>query len=105
MKEDELIETISDLKGWGTTLDKNIIEERIVKAVRELYAAIAAQDAEIARLKAIIREVEWVWDSEGYNPLTDTEMPESYECTFCHAKSPEDNHAESCPFYKWEGDD
>jgi len=66
---------------------------------------IADLRAEIARLKAIIREVEWVWDSEGYNPLTDTEMPESYECTFCHAKSPEDNHAESCPFYKWEGDD
>jgi len=57
-----------------------------------LCAAISEKDAEIERLKDVIRKVEWV------NPPAHI----GWYCLICAMPS-EHGHHEHCPFYRWEG--
>ena len=56
-----------------------------------------AKDAEIARLKEIIRKAEWLWYRQDY-PVPDTFQA----CQIFHNDYLL-GHATDCPFYKWEG--
>lgn len=65
--------------------------------VDRLRTAIAKKDAEIERLSAIIRAVEWVRYNQEY-AVSDGFLA----CPIC------DNdfllgHQDECPFYKWKG--
>lgn len=69
-----------------------------------LRAELAAAQAEIERLRGIIRGTEWVLSADEYDPSKETIVVQ-YECAICHfvyLDSPGE-HAEHCPFYQWEG--
>ena len=48
MSEDDLIEEIRRLQSYGTEWELFVIEERVIMAVRELYAEIERLKKELA---------------------------------------------------------
>lgn len=74
--------------------------------IEQLRADLAAKDAEIERLRGIIRMAEWKYTIGEYDAYNDRTPPDKYECLNCGfvflADMPR-SHAETCPFYQWEG--
>ena len=57
----------------------------------------AALQAQVDRLKEIIRKAEWLWYRQDYP------VPDPFQaCQICHNDYLL-GHATDCPFYKWEG--
>ena len=85
---------ISQVKGDESKMKEHWENARV--ALVAFRAAIAEKDAEIERLKGVIRKVEWV-------NLTDGDGNFAYqECSEC-GYSREHGHHQDCPFRGWEG--
>lgn len=69
-----------------------------------LRAELAAAQAEVERLREIIRGTEWVLSADEYDPPKETIVVQ-YECAICHFVYFDNpgEHSEICPFYQWEG--
>ena len=92
---EELVDAVEEFvyaRELGGSAEEKL---RVEKARDALRAELAASQAEVERLRGIIRKVEWV----GYK---DFEHQRHYTCAFCGIKVG-NNHSEYCPFYRWEG--
>ncbi len=77
-------------------LDKKFEYETTRAALR---AAISEKDAEIERLKDVIRKVEW------YIQSSEEEVEDGIFYIYCPicSRISDDGHHKDCPFFGWEG--
>jgi len=96
-EETKLRYLLAELDKATRTEQAVIAEEAILRLFHDLRAELAASQAEVERLRGIIRKVEWVTHHCDY-PISDSFQA----CPLC------DNdyllgHHDTCPFYQWEG--
>ena len=84
---------VTTTTGIGVPTGMKYLEE-----INRLRAQLTASQAEVERLRGIIRKAEW--------EITVGTVYTQYECPVCGCFNFEDEpreHFESCPFYQWEG--
>ena len=87
-----------DASGVTTTTGIDVPDSmKYLAEINHLRAELAAAQAEVERLRGIIRKVEWCVTVFGLQPR-DTNQ----QCPIC-ANAKCEEHDEECPFYQWEG--
>lgn len=81
---------------WNEPSEEQKLRSRIDDLERRATLEIAERNSEIARLRNIIRKVEW-------SVVVFGEIGRGYrQCPVC-MNALSEGHDEECPFYQWEG--